>query len=417
MNGKMLFLTLSVLVSSSSFTFTDSLWIVGAEGYAGDLVTVEVWLQYEGGGVTDSIAGFDIPLTWDASVCTVEAITFGPDFREHRWPWICNYRIDNHGTDGPPAIAKVGLTAYSSTVPFGELNVERGTHLAATLDVRILGSAVRGDSACFDTLMRAFTPTIYLEFVDKNGIIGYVPSFSTGCVRVLSYTDSVWIVSREGVPGGLVPIQVWLQYEGGGPGDSISSFDIPLTWNADVCTVEAITIGPDFIDGTFPDWLNTSSFDNTGTQGPPAVPKLGISAWNYHPTFVPPPVPRGSHLAGTIDFRILNIAEPSESTCIDTLGAWGWHVLGFLDGHGIYWYVPSFSGGCIHVIPCSCGDVNGDGRVTVADAIYISTYIYKGGEDPICEGDVNQDGRITSADAIYLLTYIYRNGPEPCNPP
>ena len=53
----MLAMTIS---SSSALAFTDSVWIVGAEGYAGDLVTAEVWLQYEGSGGTDSIGAFDI---------------------------------------------------------------------------------------------------------------------------------------------------------------------------------------------------------------------------------------------------------------------------------------------------------------------------------------------------------------------
>jgi hypothetical protein len=88
-----------------------------------------------------------------------------------------------------------------------------------------------------------------------------------------------------------------------------------------------------------------------------------------------------------------------------------------MDMAGIHIYVPSFSTGCITVVPCTCGDTNGDGRVTVADGIYTTTYIYKNGQVPACEGDVNQDGRITAADAVYLLTYIYRGGPEPCNPP
>jgi hypothetical protein len=31
-------------------------------------------------------------------------------------------------------------------------------------------------------------------------------------------------------------------------------------------------------------------------------------------------------------------------------------------------------------------------------------------------GDVNLDGRVTIADATYIVSYIYRGGPEPCNP-
>jgi hypothetical protein len=64
-----------------------------------------------------------------------------------------------------------------------------------------------------------------------------------------------------------------------------------------------------------------------------------------------------------------------------------------------------------------CGDCNGDGRITAADATYLVAYIYREGPVPIGEGDVNVDQRITAADATYLISYIYGAGPDPCNPP
>lgn len=64
-----------------------------------------------------------------------------------------------------------------------------------------------------------------------------------------------------------------------------------------------------------------------------------------------------------------------------------------------------------------CGDVNSDGNVTVADAVYLSGYIYRGGPPPIGEADVNLDGNITIADANYITGYLYRGGPPPCEPP
>jgi len=64
-----------------------------------------------------------------------------------------------------------------------------------------------------------------------------------------------------------------------------------------------------------------------------------------------------------------------------------------------------------------CGDCNGDGRVTVADATYMVGYIYRDGPAPIGEADVNVDNRVTVADATYIVGYIYRGGPLPCAPP
>jgi len=235
---------------------------------------------------------------------------------------------------------------------------------------------------------------------------------------IYGFTDSLWIVGAEGYPGDLVSMEVWLQYEGGGYGDSISAFDIPLTFDAAVCTVEAITIGPDFrnIFGHI-DWTDASIIDNQGIQGPPPAPKIAISAFTF-PIACGIPVPRGIHLAGTVDVRILSSSVPSDSSCIDTLMQAFTPLLrlGFVDKPGITLYVPSFSTDCIRTIDYYCGDTNADRRITSADIVYVGNHIYRGGPAPYGEGDVNLDGRITVADAIYLGHYIYRGGPEPCNP-
>jgi hypothetical protein len=231
-----------------------------------------------------------------------------------------------------------------------------------------------------------------------------------------AFTDSLWIVGAEGYAGGPVTCEVWIQYEGEGVGDSISAFDIPLTYNATVCTVETITIGTDFAA-----WTDRSRIDNQGIQGPPAFPKIGISAFTL-PPFGPPPIPRGTHLAAIVEFRILADAEPSDSTCLDTLmQAFADPLihLAFVEKSGHGFYVPSFSTGCLRAWRYPCGDCNHDGRVTIPDALYLIAFIYRDG-DPVCEEhkpDVNLDGRITIADATYIAGYVYRDGPEPCNPP
>ena len=64
-----------------------------------------------------------------------------------------------------------------------------------------------------------------------------------------------------------------------------------------------------------------------------------------------------------------------------------------------------------------CGDCNGDGRITGADATYLVGFIYRGGPQPFGPADVNLDGRVTTADATYIISHIYRAGPAPCEPP
>ena len=61
------------------------------------------------------------------------------------------------------------------------------------------------------------------------------------------------------------------------------------------------------------------------------------------------------------------------------------------------------------------GDANGDGVITVADAIYLLNYLFRHGPepDPYALGDANGDGTIVVGDAIYLLNYLFRGGPAP----
>jgi len=180
MSSRLFTVSLALLISSSSFAFTDSVWIVGAEGYPGDLITAEIWLQYEGGGPGDSIIGFDIPLTYDASVCTVEAITIGTDF----WPiWRDFSTVDNQGTQGPPEVPKISVCAVTSPAVISWYPIPRGTHLAATVDFRILGTVLPPDSTCLDTLVQGFTPTRHLCFAGKERMdTCYIPSFSADCI-------------------------------------------------------------------------------------------------------------------------------------------------------------------------------------------------------------------------------------------
>ena len=62
-----------------------------------------------------------------------------------------------------------------------------------------------------------------------------------------------------------------------------------------------------------------------------------------------------------------------------------------------------------------CGDVNGDGTITIADATYLVGFVYRGGAAPLGSADVNTDGRFTVADATYTVGYIYRGGRPPCD--
>lgn len=61
------------------------------------------------------------------------------------------------------------------------------------------------------------------------------------------------------------------------------------------------------------------------------------------------------------------------------------------------------------------GDANRDGKITVADVVYIVSYLYKGGPapSPIGSGDANRDGSVTIGDCVYLINYLFKGGPPP----
>jgi hypothetical protein len=67
---------------------------------------------------------------------------------------------------------------------------------------------------------------------------------------------------------------------------------------------------------------------------------------------------------------------------------------------------------------CTCipGDVNGDGTPnSVGDAVYIVSYVFKGGPDPEpydpCSGDANGDCVCNIGDAVFIINYVFSGGP------
>ncbi|NMC44346.1 MAG: PKD domain-containing protein [candidate division Zixibacteria bacterium] len=61
------------------------------------------------------------------------------------------------------------------------------------------------------------------------------------------------------------------------------------------------------------------------------------------------------------------------------------------------------------------GDANDDGIVNIGDAVYIITYVFRGGPAPavLDSADGNCDGKVNVGDAVFLVTYIFRSGPPP----
>ena len=63
-----------------------------------------------------------------------------------------------------------------------------------------------------------------------------------------------------------------------------------------------------------------------------------------------------------------------------------------------------------------CGDVNRDQKIDLGDAVYLITYLYKNGPEPlpIEAGDSNRNGEVDLGDVVYLISYLYKAGSAPC---
>jgi hypothetical protein len=76
-----------------------------------------------------------------------------------------------------------------------------------------------------------------------------------------------------------------------------------------------------------------------------------------------------------------------------------------------YWMMKyDCSGTFIH------GDADGSRDITIADVVYLISYIFSGGPapNPLAAGDADCSGDINIADAVYLIAYIFSGGPAPC---
>jgi hypothetical protein len=55
-------------------------------------------------------------------------------------------------------------------------------------------------------------------------------------------------------------------------------------------------------------------------------------------------------------------------------------------------------------------DINGDGKVNIADAVYIFSFLFMGGPPPpggIMVMDVNADGWVDIADGLFILNFLF----------
>lgn len=60
---------------------------------------------------------------------------------------------------------------------------------------------------------------------------------------------------------------------------------------------------------------------------------------------------------------------------------------------------------------CRAGDADGSGNANISDAVYIISFIFLGGPEPVtaCGGDADGNGFVNVSDAIWLIRYIFQS--------
>ncbi len=222
-----------------------------------------------------------------------------------------------------------------------------------------------------------------------------------------NFVDSVYI----GVNGGLSFTDTLLDPSGffeahDIPGNSLSTF-VSAFWNDLI-----------FNDGTVPDaglyiywnakkdttvieWYRPSNFNSpsdTMTNFEIILTKNGNITFQYQNVGT-------TGLAGTA------LTGISEIDC---------KALGYFDGGDIPAHQPA-NGRAIRFRNLlgsyqQAGNVNNVGGVTIADLVYLVSYLFNSGPTPpvLQSADVNCTGNITVADLTYIVSFLFNSGPTPC---
>jgi hypothetical protein len=64
------------------------------------------------------------------------------------------------------------------------------------------------------------------------------------------------------------------------------------------------------------------------------------------------------------------------------------------------------------------GDADGDGSVSLTDAVRILNHLFQGGEPPDCldASDADNDNDVLLTDAVFVLAFLFQQGPPPASP-
>ena len=135
--------------------------------------------------------------------------------------------------------------------------------------------------------------------------------------------------------------------------------------------------------------------------------------WNRVAEYNCPPEGCDSIFVDTIMQTFLDVdrcCDPNSDICYNHIEVW--ECPDEFGGTGV-WHNGSISitDGSLHVNQCLCGDIDGDQRLSILDAVFLINFNYKKGypPEPMINGDTNGDGRINILDIVCIINTIYKD--------
>lgn len=285
-------------------------------------------------------------------------------------PTLVEYTISNR-TITPPQTAEIDVE-FSETVAYC-IAIEKDT--ATIYDWT--GTAKNPSAKVWDGTYKANGTDVPAGVYTVN-VSG--TSTTTG-LSVVNNTETITVLARSTISIGTVignktaPIRI-------DNASDIGSADINITYNSSVCVITAVTNGSfDITSANLEEnetgWVRISAFqaENPGLNGSIILANLTFRSNGTSDT---------SPLTSTLNLTVNTLTD---ATCND---------ISYIVVNGTY-------------LTFLNGDVNGDGEVTLSDAMYLAKHVIGiTGFEGIVEAaaDVNGNGEIEISDAMYLAKHV-----------
>lgn len=259
----------------------------------------------------------------------------------------------------------------------------------------------------FVCLALAFLPALHASAVAQFDPDPWIPdTVRLGCP----------IIVEDIVPGDSFKIPVYIWHD-----EQLGGFGIGFEYNYDYVVFESI----DFLESVFD--ATQQAFINIAFKPESRQVYVGFAPFSI-PLYEQPSEADTGSLLFSFNMKVVAGASPAWIDLDSTFASPAGNFLLSVDadstaGININAITPQF-------VDCGaldvglgmglflCGDVDGNGGLNIADAVYLIGYIFGStpAPTPLESGDVDCSGGINMSDVVYLIAYIFGSGPPPCDP-